>query len=61
MAIYSQASVVGDVEGCYLVENNSDFYLMENNADKYALEGGDGSLCGGAAFRPARMLLGVGK
>jgi hypothetical protein len=61
MAIYAQASAVGDVEGCYLLENNSDFYLMENSTDKYTLEGGDGSLCGGAVFRPTRMLLGVGK
>lgn len=35
------------VEGCYLMENNTDFYLMENNADFYALEGGDGGLCTG--------------
>jgi hypothetical protein len=38
----------GDVEGCYLMENGTDFYLMENNTDFYALEGGDGGLCGGA-------------
>jgi hypothetical protein len=35
------------VEGCYLMENNTDFYLMENNTDFYALEGGDGGLCSG--------------
>jgi hypothetical protein len=38
---------IGAVQGCYLMENNTDFYLMENSTDFYALEGGDGGLCGG--------------
>jgi hypothetical protein len=51
------------VDGCYLMENNTDLYLMENNSDTYLIEGDDGGACGGVGGSsvPSRLsLFGVG-
>ena len=45
------------VDGCYLMENNTDFYLMENGTDTYLIEGDDGGACGGLGGSPTIPLL----
>lgn len=56
------SSVRAAVDGCYLMENSTDFYLMENGTDTYLLEGDDGGACGGLVMQQQvnGMLLGVG-
>lgn len=52
--------VFAAVDGCYLMENNTDLYLMENGTDTYLIEGDDGGACGGAGVGPTRNVLMIG-